>query len=183
MDDSKIIELFFARDEKGVEELDRKYSRHATSLARSILRSTEDAEECVNDAWLRVWDSIPPNNPHNLRGYISVIVRNLCLDRIRSTDAAKRPKTVGELKEELNEIFGESTEDVIEAHLLLRAINDFLGGLATADRMLFMGRYWHLQSIKELCSHLHMSDSNVKTILFRLREQLREYLKKEGFEI
>jgi len=183
MDDSKIIELFFARDENGIKELGNKYGRHATALSMSILHSREDTEECVNDAWLRAWNSIPPKRPENLRAYVSRIVRNLCLDRIRRTDSLKRPKTFFELREELTEVFDEGTDDRIEERMLSGAINDFVGMLGEQRRLLFMGRYWHMQSIKELCSLTGLSEANVKTTLHRLREQLREYLKEEGFNV
>lgn len=183
MDDSKIIELFFTRDETGIEELDRKYSRHASSLALSILRSGQDAEECVNDAWLKVWNSIPPNRPDNLRAYVSRIVRNLCLDRLRMMDAKKRPAAYAELREELTQLFDGDVEDKAEERRLTEAINSFLGRLGSAERIIFVGRYWHMQSIRELGSLCAMSESNVKTTLYRLRQRLREYLKEEGFDV
>ena len=183
MDDSKIIEMLFSKDENGIKELGAKYGKHVTALSLSILRSKEDAEECVNDTWLKVWDSIPPNRPDNLRAYISKIIRNLCLDRIRRTDTLKRPKDFISLREELTEVFDEGPEDRIEERMLASAINEFVGMLGAERKILFIGRYWHMQSIKELCSLTGLSESNVKTTLFRLREQLREYLQEEGFNI
>lgn len=183
MDDSKIIELLFARDEGGIEELNRKYGRHAAVVAMSILRSSRDSEECVNDTWLKTWNSIPPNKPENLRAYISKIVRNLCLDRLRNMDAKKRPDAYLELREELTQVFDDNVEDRLEQRLMADAINEFLGMLSTDHRLLFVGRYWHMQSIKELCSLCGLSESNAKVTLHRLREQLKEFLKEEGFEI
>lgn len=183
MDDSKIIELFFSRDESAVSAVLNKYGRHATALAMSILRSDRDAEECVNDAWLRTWNSIPPNRPENLRAYISKIVRNLCLDRLRGMDAKKRPGAYLELREELTQVFDEDVENELEQRLLSDAINRFLEGLDTEKRLLFVGRYWHMQSVKELCSLCSLSEANAKITLHRLREQLKDFLKEEGFEI
>ena len=183
MDDIKIIELFFARDESGIGEINKKYGRYVASLARSILRQREDAEECVNDTWLRTWNSIPPQRPENLRAYVSRITRNLCLDRLRKMEAKKRPDAYIELREELTQVFDDNVEDRLEQRLLADAINEFLGTLGADHRLLFVGRYWHLQSIKELCSLCGLSEANAKTTLYRLREQLKEFLKEEGFEI
>jgi len=186
MEDEKIIDLFFARDEDGIREASGKYGAYLRTVAYRILRNEEDTEECVNDTWVRAWNSIPPSRPTVLRAFLAKITRNLSLNRLEEQNALKRG--FGETALCLSEL-GEcvagrsSVEEELDRELLEQAIDRFLKSIPADRRNLFLQRYFLLYSIQELAEMRGWGESRCKTALFRIRNSLKEYLEKEGFVI
>ena len=180
MTDQEIIDLFFARDEAAIVESERQYGRYCTSVAINILGSAADAEECVNDTWVRAWNAIPPNRPTSLKLFFTHIVRNLAISRYRARKAKRRG---GELSLSLEELEScvpareDSDRDLGEA------INDFVGGLEPLDRKLFVGRYWYAYSLTTLSRAYGMSENAIAQRLYRIRERLRRHLTKGGYTV
>jgi RNA polymerase sigma-70 factor (ECF subfamily) len=183
MEDSEIISLFFARSEQAVAELDRQYGAAVKKTASNILPDRLDAEECVNDTYLRVWNSIPPQRPNPLVSFVCKIARNLALDRYRSSRAEKRNGSLDLVLEEMEDCIPSSmsVETELEAKELTAAINRFLAALPREDRLLFVRRYWYGDPVSDLAAQTNSSANRISVRLFRLREKLRNTLKKEGF--
>ncbi|MBQ3103151.1 MAG: sigma-70 family RNA polymerase sigma factor [Oscillospiraceae bacterium] len=183
MTDEMIIDLYFARNETAVSETAKKYGERCTSLARAILRSQEDAEECLSDACLRLWDAIPPQRPQHLGAFLLKITRNLACDRLRSQRAEKRGD--GELPlilDELSECVGSgSAEEDVMAGELSAAIRDFLDTLPPQKRRLFLGRYFFASSVGDLAKSLGISPNRASVMLLRMREALKNHLTERGF--
>lgn len=182
LEDSQIIDLFFERSERAISELDKKYGRAVTKTADNILRSRRDAEECANDTWLAVWDSIPPHRPDPLAGYVCRIARNLAVSKLRSETAQKRNGSLDLVLDELEGFIpsGADVEADYNYKETVEGINRFLSALDYDDRFLFVRRYWYADSVKEIAAAMHERESRVSVRLFRLREKLRKTLKKEG---
>ena len=180
MDDQKIIELYFARSEDAISETNRKYGKYCHTVAYRILGSNEDAEECVNDTWLRTWNSIPPHRPSVLSAFLAKITRSIALDRIDYYKAQKRPQNVVSIVEELREC-APNDDDMLSEIALRDSLNDFLEGLEGRQRTVFMQRYWFFCSVADISRNLGISKSNVKVILHRTRNELRAHLEKDGF--
>lgn len=183
MDDNAIIELFFARSEQAIQELDSKYGRVCHKLAYNILNSHQDAEECVNDAFLGTWNAIPPAQPNPLLAFLCRIVRNLSLMRYRADRASKRgggSYTVA--LEELEDCLASphTVEGAIEEQELIRMIEDFLDALSPENRILLMRRYWFSDSYEEIAERMGLSKKSVSVRLTRIRKQLRHYLIERG---
>ncbi|MCR5808452.1 MAG: sigma-70 family RNA polymerase sigma factor [Clostridiales bacterium] len=182
MDDSRIIDLFFARDERAIEETNNKYGAYCFTVANNILESREDAEECVSDTWLRAWNAIPPKRPAVLKAFLLKIARNISLDRLKAARAAKRGGGETELAiEELGEcvagtadVFGELMEKRISG-----LIRDFVHGLTERERAVFVRRYFFLESVKTVAQRYGMSEGSVMTQLSRTRKKLKDILEKE----
>ena len=186
MDDKEIIALFLARDEGAIQAAQRQYGGYCAAIANGILDDRGAAEECVNDTWLRCWQSIPPQRPRSLKSFAGRIVRNLALN-VRRTDAAwkRGGGQVPVALEELNEVVsGEDTpEEALDRTVLLEALNRFLAELPEVQRNLFLRRYWYLDSAEQMAKRFAMSKTQVTTTLHRLRVKLRAYLEQEGFEL
>lgn len=182
MDDQRIIELYFARSEDAIRETEAKYGRYCHSVAYNVLHSHEDAEECVNDTYIRAWDSIPPKKPSRLSTFLAKITRNLALDRYDYYNAEKRPQDTVSLIEEIGECYT-CGDDILSEIALRDAINSFLGKLKKKTRMIFMQRYWYFRSIAEIARDFGISESNVKVILHRTRKDLKEHLEEYGFNL
>lgn len=183
MDDNKIIDLYWARSQQAIEESDRKYGAYCRAIARNILPRWEDAEECVNDTWLRAWNAMPPQRPAALQAFFGKLTRNLSLDRWRRDHAAKRGGHQTELAlEELEDCLAarERVEEALDAENTAQSISDFLRTLPTTDRHLFIRRYWYLDDLKVLAKGFGMSQSQVKSRLHRIRLRLKAHLEKEG---
>ena len=183
MDDSAIIELFFARSEQAIRELDDKYGKVCYSLSYNILNSRQDAEECVNDAYLGTWDTIPPARPNPLLAFLCRIVRNLSLMRYRADRAVKRGG--GSYTVAFEELEGclaspHTVEGRIEEQELVRLIEDFLDTLSPENRVLLMRRYWFSDSYGEIAARTGLSEKNVSVRLTRIRKQLRNYFEERG---
>lgn len=186
MEDDKIIELYWKRSEAAVEETYKKYSSYCNSISFNILQNKEDAEECVNDAFKKAWDSIPPNRPQCLRAFLGKIVRNLSLNRLKSYRVEKRGSgrvnlALSELDECIPDKF--SMETALSEKQLTQAINSFLKELPPKKRCVFVSRYWYMRPIKDIAKQYNMGVGMVKTTLFRLRKQLKVYLEKEGISL
>lgn len=185
MTDEEIIHLFFERSEQAIGALAEKHGGAAARVARNILGSEQDVEECVNDTYLAVWNAIPPHRPSPLRTFVCKIARNLAAKRYHANTAEKRNSrydlALDELEEALAAVGG--VEDELEERELRSAINGFLAALKPADRVLFLRRYWYAEPVKDLAEAAHTTPNSVTVRLFRIREKLRHYLKKEGFPV
>ena len=180
MEDEKIIELFFERSEQAIHELDSKYGKICRGLSCNIVNSQQDAEECVNDAYLGAWHAIPPAKPNPLLTYICKIVRNISLKRYWRKEAAKRGGTYATVIQETEAILADSAtvETEIEARELARMIERFLDTLTVENRVIFMRRYWFADSYKDIAGHMGLTEKNVSVRLTRLRQKLKQYLRK-----
>ena len=186
MDDNQIIALFFARDEGAVEAAQRQYGAYCAAIAGNILEDRGAAEECVNDAWLKCWQTIPPQRPRSLKSFAGRIVRNLALTALRSETAQKRGGGQVQLAlDELSEVVsgGETPEGALDRQAFRAALDSFLAGLPKDRRDLFLRRYWYLDSVEQLAKRFCMSKTQVTTTLHRLRMKLRVHLQQEGFEL
>ena len=181
LEDSEIISLFFERSEQAIRELDRKYGPVVKKTAANILNDRQDAEECVNDTYLRVWNSIPPHAPDPLVSYTCRIARNLAVNRYHANKAEKRGG-YDLILDEMQECIpsGVDVETEYEAKELGVAINRFLYTLDHNDRFLFVRRYWYADSVKDIARAMHSRENRISVRLFRLREKLRNTLNKEG---
>ena len=184
MEDEKIIDLYWARDEAAIHETDVKYHHYCGAIALRILESMEDAEECVNDTWLHTWNAVPPERPNVLSVFLGRITRNLSIDRYRMKHAARRRSNMETVDLELADLEGRYHLDAqIEDRVIARAISDFLRQTDTFSRILFVRRYWYLESIHDLAERYNVSESKVKSNLFRTRKALRQHLLEEGVSI
>lgn len=183
LEDSAIISLFFERSEQAIDELNRKYGPAVKKTAANILNDRLDVEECVNDTYLRVWNSIPPHAPNPLAGFVCKIARNLAVNRYHANRAEKRSGNYALILNEMEECIpsGVSVETEYDAKELGAAINRFLSTLNKEDRFLFVRRYWYADSVTELAVLTNGSANRISVRLFRLREKLRITLMKEGF--
>jgi len=183
MDDDAILDLFAARAETAICETSHKYNGYCLKIAMNILQSKEDAEECVNDTFLRAWNSIPPERPVVFRAYLAKIVRNLSLDKFKQSTRKKRGgDSVTIMLSELEEclVSNSGVESEFDRGLMVQALNNFLEELDAENRLVFMRRYWYSDSIATIAEGCRMSESKVKSMLFRTRRKLKLYLKKEG---
>ncbi len=183
MKDAQIIALYELRSESAIEQTAKQYGKYCHTVALQILRNEEDAKECVNDAYHRVWDAIPPKHPHDLKTFLGCIVRNLALDRYDRRHAAKRGG--GEMQTVLSELeeclpAADTTEDTVMTRELTARINTLLAGLPPLERWVFMRRYWNMDSVKAIARTARMTESHVKVMLHRTRQKLKKQLKKEG---
>ena len=186
MEDHEIVNLYWARSEQAIQESDDKYGTFCRSIARNILRQEQDAEECVNDTWLKAWNAMPPQRPGILSAFFGRITRNLSLDRWRYSRAAKRGGPQVELAlEELGECVPApgAPEEHLEERETAALISRFLREQSDLDRNLFLRRYWYLDSISALAKRFHLSEGQTKSRLHRIRLRLREALVREGVAV
>ena len=178
MHDENIIQLFFERSEQAIGELDKKYGRVCHSVAYNILNNRQDAEECVNDAYLGTWNAIPPERPNPLLTFVCKIVRNLSLKRYEQNTAVKRNSRYDVAMEELEGCLASSVtvEEEIEARELTEIIQSFLDSLTKENRVIFLRRYWFSDSYADIARQVGISEKNVSVRLTRLRKDLRKYL-------
>ena len=178
MNDKEIIALFNSRDQRAVTELKNKYGDYITAVSYRILGDRSDAEECENDAYLAVWNTIPPEDPSDLGAYVFRICRNLSVDRLKRNTAKKRSAETVTLTEELAEC--DSAEDEYIQSELKSVINAFLKTLKKRDRDIFLCLYYFSYSMKDIANNFGLSEEYVRTVLSRTRAKLKEHLKKEG---
>lgn len=179
MEDSEIVELFISRDSGAVEESFRKYGGYCRHLAEGILRDAGDAAECVDDALMRAWQSIPPQRPRRLGAYLGKLTRNLALDRLDARSAQKRGGGEPEAAiEELEECVP-AQGDVEDRVILADTLNVFLASLKPLERHVFLRRYWSAEPVGEIARSLGLSESRVTSMLFRARKRLRKALEEE----
>lgn len=182
MEDQKIVELFFSRDETGITAARDTYGGYCAQVARKLLDAEEDVEEVLSDTWLKAWNSIPPQRPENLKLYLARIARNLSFDRFRTRTREKRGG--GEVilaLHELSECIPSpgQPEDTLEAEQLKQAVNAFLGTLPQRDRKVFLLRYFYVETTEAIGKRLDISPALVRTSLSRTRRKLKTYLIKE----
>ncbi len=185
MDDKKIIELFFARDENAIAETEKKYGDLCRYIASNILGSREDAEECVSDVLLALWNAIPPDIPADLRAYIGRAVRNRSLEILRAGSTKKRGGGVTLLGEECLAVLDDGSDlaSEYEARRLGRVISDFLRGVGEDNKDIFVMRYFASMSLEAIAQHTGFSLGKVKMSLTRTKKKLEEELRKEGFTV
>ena len=180
MTDHEIIELFFARNEQAIKETDKKYGAYCYSIAHNILKSAPDAEECVNDTYLKAWNSIPPERPSALKVFLGCIIRRLSLDRYRSWHTAKRDRNLEIAFEELSECVPMRDEDT---PILRELLNEFLESLELRDRVTFMRRYWYAMAPAQIAKLDKVSVNAVTVRLYKTRNKLRNFLAERGFHV
>ena len=181
MDDEQIIELFFKRNEEALSAVSLKYGRYCDIIVKNVIVSASDAEECVNDTLLDVWNSIPPNKPENLRTYVGKIARNNALDRLKRDTAKKRGGEMQAIVDELADFSSEySVEAVAEQRELLAEINNFLQRMTERKRKVFVLRYWYFCEVSEIAAVTGLTEANVYNVIKRERKKLLEYLRKRG---
>ena len=182
MRDEAIIELYWARDQQALTETEKAYGQRCQVLARRILRNPEDAEECVSDALFRLWQRIPPERPNSLGAFLNRILRNLCLDRLRQTEASKRGgRAVTVSLEELAQVTGrDNVETGLLAQELGKAVDRFLRTQSEFARNVFLRRYYFFDSRAEIAARYEISAAQVSVLLSRTRKRLRASLQKEG---
>ena len=181
--DEEIVNLYFDRSEEAIAACQIKYGKSCHTVAYNILHSDEDAEECVNDTWLRAWNSIPPERPTRLGAWLSTVTRRLALTRYEKKTAAKRNGGMEASLEELSECVTAGSLTIADEVALSEAINGFLASLPTRTRMIFMRKYWYMDSIADIAKALGMGESAVKVTLHRTREKFRKHLAKEGITV
>jgi RNA polymerase sigma-70 factor (ECF subfamily) len=177
--DQEIVDLLFARDEAALSHIQQKYARYCHRIAENILGNHADAEECVNDTYLRAWESIPPQKPSILSTYLGTLTRHIALNRARRERAAKRGG--GELPlilDELQECIADPDAAGSDDEQLSEAIDDFLGTLPQRNRMVFVRRYWYADGVGQIARDYGMSENSVSALLWRTRKQMRTFLEK-----
>lgn len=183
MEDKKIIDLYWRREQAAISETAMKYGRYCHYIAYQILGSDQDAEEVANDTYLRAWSSIPPNRPKSLKGYLATLCSRLALDRYDSRTAQKRGGgQMSLVLEELGQCVPGDNGDMADSLALREALEGFLRGLPVKTRRIFLRRYWYLSPIAEIARDYGMKESAVAMLLLRTREKLKHHLEMEGFE-
>ncbi|MBQ3482308.1 MAG: sigma-70 family RNA polymerase sigma factor [Oscillospiraceae bacterium] len=183
MEDAAIVDLYWQRSDRALSETDKKYGRYCQSIAYHICGAREDAEECVNDTYLRAWNRMPTERPAALGAFLGRITRNLALDRIKARNTVKRgggqaPLALSELEDCIPG--GTSPERALEEKELEAVIGRFVAALPKTEKMVFVLRYFYLAPVDEIAEKLHFSSGKVKSMLFRSRKKLRSALEKEG---
>ena len=184
MEDEQIVALYWERDEQAISETERKYDRYLLKIANNILNNQEDSRESVNDTYLAAWNSMPPHRPGVLSAYLAKLTRRISIDCFRYRTRNKR--MASEYAVSLSELSdcvsgGNTTEEIINAKALADAIGVYLRLQSKETQAAFLGRYYFLDPVKEIAAYLGMSESKVKSLLYRTRLGLKEYLEKEGF--
>ena len=184
MEDSAIIELYWNRDEAAIRETDASYGKKLHSLSQRILSSPEDAGECVNDTYLEAWNTIPPQRPNFLYAFLSKICRYISFGRLDWNNAAKRRADLISLTEELEQTIPDSrSQQELDSRELGRLLTRFVTTLPEDSRLIFLRRYWHLDTTEEIARRYGFTQSKVKTQLHRTRAKLYTFLEKEGIAV
>ncbi len=184
MDDTEILDLYWHRDEEAIVQTEKAYGARLHKISKRILDNTEDVKECVNDTYLHAWNRIPPERPNFFYAYLSKICRFISLGRLDWNQAEKRKAEVISLTRELELcIPDDRTQQTLDAFELGELLSDFLKGQTPDNRLIFMRRYWHMESVEEIAAVCGFSQSKVKTQLHRMRSKLYQFLEKEGVRI
>ena len=186
VEDTQIVQLYWARDQKAITETVTKYGNYCTSIAKNILGNNEDAEECVNDTYMNAWNSMPPYRPNILSTFLGKITRNLSFNRYKHNHADKRGGSeLSAVLAELSECVSgkDNIEQEIDYKELVKSIDSFLDTLSTKKRNMFICRYWYTESISEIAKQFNMRENTVSMTLNRIRLKLHKYLIEEGYEI
>ena len=182
MDDTQIIDLYFARDEQAIAETEQKYGGFCLRIAMNVLDVREDAEECVSDTYLSAWNRIPPTIPQSLKAFLGRMVRNLSISRFRSMRAKKRYNGMEVLLSELGDCVpsDQNVEQTVEAKELSGYISDWLVSLPAEDCALFVRRYWFGDAVQELAERCGITAAQMAQRMLRLRKNLRTALEEKG---
>ena len=182
MDDGMIVDLYLVRDEAAISNTAEKYGSRLRALAQGIVEDRQTAEECENDTYMQAWNRIPPHEPRTyLYAFLARIARHIALNRCRDEKRFKRHAEICELNAEMEQCIASPDDELRRSdEELAGAINSFLAGLKAEKRNIFIRRYWYLDPIADIAKRYAISESKVKTTLFRCRERLREHLEKEG---
>ena len=185
VEDKQIVDLYFERSESAISETEKKYGRYCHYIAYRILESDRDAEEIVNDTYLKAWNTIPPNRPDPLKSYVGMISRQLSLDRYDEYHTQKRGGQVSFILDELSECIPDNDggEDIGESSALKDALNRFVRSLPEKAQKIFVCRYWYSCSISEIKEKYGMKESSITVLLLRTRRKLKQFLNKEGFDV
>ena len=186
LSDKDIVDLYWNRNEKAIDETDKKYGKYLYTIAYNIIHSRLDCEECLNDTYLGTWNSIPPQKPASLQNFLSRITRNIAIDKYRERSASKRiPSELVESLDELGETlsYDGSLEEEAAVSAVAEELNKFLRELDERDQFIFVCRYYYCDSIADLSGMLGVSDRTVFRAISRMREELRERLKEGGIEV
>ena len=183
--DKRIIALYQARNESAIEMTDRQYGSFSRTLSFRILHSHEDAEECVNDSYLKLWDTIPPTVPQSLKAYLGRIVRNMSLTLFRKKKAEKRDDDANVLLSELEDCIpaDNNVEQALEHMLLVQTMERWLKSEKEENRKLFVLRYWYGETLEELAERFRLSPGKTADRLYRMRGRLKKYLEGEGVSV
>lgn len=177
--DHELIALYFARSEEAIEATEAQYGAYCRTIALRILGREEDAEECLADVWLRVWNAVPPERPEHFKGWLGTVTRNRAITLRRAGE--RRAAQVDGAALELALDLSGGPQEGLEARELGRAISQFLAGQPEKNRNVFLRRYWYGDTVEEAARWAGWSASRTKSTLFRMRNKLKEYLKKEDF--
>ena len=182
MDDRKIIGLFLERSERAIVEVSKKYGALCRHIAMGILTRETDVEECINDAYMALWNTIPPEQPRSLRAYLMAILRNIACKRLSYQNAAQRDSRLEDSLEELRNILPDLSQEErrLDSAVIRDTLNRFLHSLHKKDRFLFLRRYYYLDTCREIAGMTGMKESAVSSRLNRLRDKLKLLLEKEG---
>lgn len=184
MDDADIVQLYWDRNEKAISVTAQKYGKYCSFIAMNILGNKEDADECVNDAYLRAWNSIPPNKPAVLSTFIGKLTRYLSINKYNYNHTSKRGgHSISVVLDELCEIVSDNNtvEQEFDSKELLNELNTFLSTLPAEKRNIFVCRYWYFESISDIAKRFNIKENNVYVILQRIRKQLHDYLTERGY--
>ena len=186
MEDSQIVQLYWDRNQNAINETAIKYGKYCTTIAKNILVSHEDAEECVNDTYMNAWNSIPPERPKVLRAFLGKITRNLAFNKYKHEHAGKRGG--GEMSVVLDELAEcisgrDSVEDEVVSKELAKEIENFLASLSETKRRIFVCRYWYADSVAKIAKQYGMKENAVSMMLSRLRKGLQTYLEERGSQL
>ncbi len=183
MDDDEIVDLFLARDEAAINRTSEKYGKKLRSLAYSVCKQMTTAEECENDTYLKAWETIPPHTPRTyLFSFLAKITRCIAIDRVKEETRQKRSVQLLEFTQEIEESMPSlcNVEDQFDVAILGETISNFLRGLDAEKRCVFLRRYWFMDSISTISKRYSISEGKIKSMLFRTRKALYDYLIKEG---
>ena len=181
MQEDQIVALYWQRDEAAIKETAKAYGNYCYRIAYDILHSEQDAEECVNDTYVKAWESIPPSRPERLSTYLGKLTRNIAINRYVHDHAQKRNAETDVVFDEVAGLIPDEQEGRIADECVLKeCINRFVGSLPKQTRIVFVRRYWYMQSVKSIAISMSLSESNVKLMLLRTRKKLKALLKNEG---
>lgn len=182
MEDHAIVDLYWSRSEDAIAETDKKYGPYCRQISYNILRSTYDADECVNDTWLRAWNAMPPQRPNHLKGFLAKLTRNLSLDRWDKAHAEKRGGRTGLLLSELTDCIPDphTMEQTLDDRAVSLAISKWLAQQKPRDRVVFVRRYFYADAINVVAKRAGLTEGGAKSLLHRLRSSLKRHLEQEG---
>ena len=184
MEDAKIIELYWTRNEDAIAQTDAEYGRKLHTLANRLLQNHEDAEESVSDTYMKTWNAIPPSRPAHFYAFLAAICRSLSLNKLDWRQAAKRKAEVISLTQEMELCIPDTSRDrQLEGREIGRVLNDFLASLPRESRLIFLRRYWYVDTVAEIAQRYGMTESKVKMQLSRTRDKLHSHLEREGITV